>query len=250
MYDFKNKRTIDNYYTWQIKNFANKDYIPFSMIFTLVNADTYNSKMSILETLDRYKKKEEKWTIASIKEIENRLRQWLDQVPINLPFYRSNRQPISKFYQLITENLHFRYIRFNRSYISYVGGYYTLFTENTDNCYFMLVIKREYLRYVKLCILLNEPIMEDCYEFWYDEKYIETAQDSIRLKRLVNKILKELKSMDIPCINKENIVDLFKVGFDFKAPTISAQKEMLAQYVEKYQKEDLKNKDLFPTIIS
>jgi hypothetical protein len=96
----------------------------------------------------------------------------------------------------------------------------------------MLVVKKEYSEYVKLCALTGEPVLEDCYEFWYDPKALETDP---RAKRVCNKLIKELTAMEIPCFEKEKITSLLIPKLEFKAPTISRQKEMIAEFVDSYQ---------------
>jgi hypothetical protein len=240
MYDFKDKKTIDQYYSWRRMDFANKDYVPFSSMFNLNDENYYTSSMR--KGLEKYLDKEKRYQTKTIKMIEQKLKDWINEIPTQMPFFRSYRESISKFYSTLTTSLQFKSLSFRANSYSYVRGYYTLIFDNVvfeSRCFFMLVIKREYVKYVKLCILLEEPIMEDCYEFWYDEKAIEKHPENVRLKKLLNKMLKELNSIDLPCIPKENILDLFKVHFDFKAPTILAQKEKINQFVEEYQKEEI-----------
>lgn len=214
----------------------NKDYIPFSLLFNL------NSRYKTLKAIINYYSSPAKLTY--IDSLSSTLNQWLDDIPSNFNLCNTvGSELISKI--TVQNKLYFKMTRFRRR-SNYIKGYYTLFSQRydrdygnyvPDRCFYMLVIKRTHIRIAKLCILLNEPILDDCFEFWYDQELID--KDPIAPKT-TKRLIKELSLIDVPCINKSNIMDLFSYEVEFKAPTISRQKELLEEFVTEFQKEELK----------
>lgn len=249
MYDFTDKKTIGIWYGSRELNLANPNYVPFSLLFTLGYNYNYPEFRTIRETTD--KNKERNYKLEGMTTVIDHLKIWLDQIPCQMHYFRSNGyDTFSKLYKTLTTEVIFRFTRLTRDRYTYMKGYYTLINNDLNKCYFMLVIKKEYIRYVKLCVLLNEPIMEDCYEFWYDEQTILEDPDHERIKKLCTKLLKDLKAMDIPCFNKNNMLDLFKVKFDFTAPTIAQQKEAITKYVDEFQASMLEEYNPVPRKLS
>lgn len=232
MYNFEDKIFINGAGSNAISHYIyiyNKNYIPFSMLFNVYsNRTSYKTTKELLEFYkDNFKK------VDSLKSIEKEIKAWIEDVPICFHLqYNGNRNLVSKLYDIVINRLYFSRTNF-RSSSNYISGYYSLFDMKLTTGYFVLVIKKEYTKYVKLSILLNEPILDDCFEFWYDENLVNS---SFRIKRLTTKIIKELSAIDVPCINKSHIMDLLQPTIEFKAPTINKQKELVNEFVEEFQK--------------
>lgn len=241
MYDFKDKKGVSTLSSILKDTYIyNKDYIPFSMLFNLNFLGTnYQVDSTITNRLKTYENDTlRKVTTLQVADLGNQLKLWIDDSPCVINMSRNHsRELISKFYESVTSSLFFKPTNV-RNTKNYYTGYYTLFEQNLTKFYFVLMVKREYIKYVKLCVLLNEPILEDCFEFWYDEALILEEND-LKVKRVTNKILKELNLIDVPCINKENILNLLQPEIKFNAPSISKQKELINEFVETFQKFEL-----------
>jgi hypothetical protein len=218
-------------------------FIPFSMLFNIVNGlDSWGRGTAYKDLLKT--RKETYKTVKSVNQFQTDLDLWLNNTPINMVVYNntSGRQQVSKYFEIIQSNLYFRFTSL-RAIKNKIVGYYSLmdydYHSNYEikNIYFTLMVKSTHVKYVKLCILLNEPILEDCFEYWYDESLINTE---LRYKRLHNKILKEMISKDIPCVSKTDILDLIQPELEFKAPTISKQKQLIEEFIKEFQEEELK----------
>lgn len=234
MYDFENKKITNDLNINQIDSFIyNEDYIPFSLLFNL----RYGSNVSIKQYFENFELNKKYKTLNDVKLLEKQLKLWIDDIPNSFVIYRNwDRHMLSKFYEIVTNNsLCFTKTKF-KNVKNYIMGYYSLF-DNNDDGYFVLMVKKEYIKYVKLSILLGEPVLEDCFEFWYDSVLINKPEN-YRIKKLVKKILKDLQLIDVPCIDKSNIINLLHPIIEFKAPTISKQKELINKFVEDFQEHE------------
>jgi hypothetical protein len=219
--------------------FYNSDYTVFSNLFNLIqNTNNYSVVLSFENTFKELKNSRGN-QLKTVLDLNKRIEDWLSDVPTNVSYisYFVRHSP-TDFYKILTENTHFQRCGFRRSYIEYRIGYYSLMKGVTEEMYFALVVKKEYIKYVKLCVFLGEPIMEDCFEFWYDEHMVLASGDTKIIKSLA-KILKEFSLKEIPCIPKQNILSLFQPEIKFTAPSISQQKEMINEFAEEFTKHEL-----------
>lgn len=83
---------------------------------------------------------------------------------------------------------------------TFIGSYSLLYNSNNDvlNYYCLLCVKKEYVYYVKLCILLNKEIEFDCFYLLVNNT-LDFNKSTI-LKYVYNYIIKEIKKYDIPII--------------------------------------------------
>ncbi len=237
MYNIKDK--IFTYHSvngsYNFMNFFNDKYIPFSLLFNLFS----DNQMKSTDIPQRFKDCYNRVSLAknAIKPLE----EWIEDIPYR-PYLIYNsiwRDLSSKLYEMLQEELYFRRTKFRGGdLVQYTKGYYTLLDEQMNKGYFMLVLKKEYIKYIKLSLLTQEEITEDCFEFWYDSELLNT---DLKAKRACTKILKDFKLIDVPCFDKPNFLDLFQVKVEFKAPTISKQKELLNEFVKEFQTEELKS---------
>lgn len=237
MYNFEDKKIVTEMSELPTQPLIyNKEYIPFSLLFNLAHGNELSIKEYFNKVKPEYNSNYKK--VAYVQKLEEQLKLWIADIPIQFVIYRNwNRHMVSKFYELVTDsNLYFNKTRF-RSTKNYIRGYYSLIDDKYSEGYFVLMVKKEYIKYVKLSILLGEPILEDCFEFWYDSVLINKAEN-YRIRRVVKKILKDLELIDVPCIDKSNIMDLLQPVIEFKAPTISKQKEMINKFVEDFQEHE------------
>jgi hypothetical protein len=220
--------------------FYNENYTLYSNLFNLVITSGGYSKSITLANHIATLKSNSNNTLKPILKLYNDINTWLDDNPTNIIHNNSsNRVSPMEFYNMLGTKLFFEVCSFKRSYQYYRIGHYTLLENNNDDVFFGLMVKKEYIRYVKLCTLLGEPILEDCFEFWYDKSMIVRKGDAKVLK-VLNKILKDFKLIDLPCIEKENISLLFKPEIKFVAPSISRQKEMINEFAEEFRQHELK----------
>ena len=235
MYDFEDKKIMGELGSLPTEPLIyNKEYIPFSLLFNL----NHNNNISIKKYYENFKRDINYKKTNGVQLLEKKLKLWIDDIPVLFVTYRNwDRHMLSKFYEIVTgDSLYFNRTRF-RSAKNYTRGYYSLFDEKLTEGYFVLMVKKEYIKYVKLSILLEEPILEDCFEFWYDSVLIDKAEN-YRIKKVAKKVLKDLESIDVPCIDKSNIMDLLQPVIEFKAPTIKKQKELISKFVENFQEHE------------
>jgi hypothetical protein len=236
MYDIENKsfcgrlETVDRYGKW-----TNKDYVPFSFLCNLHAL----KDMSALKYIEEMYNRTDVWRIYRTYETLN---SWLNSTPYcPVRLYTGRyvrRDKRTEMDLLVKENLCLFLSNFRGNYRDNLTfGYYTIMDFDMRKVYFMLVVKKEYIKYVKLCILLNKPIEEDCFEFWYDTSYCTT---NTQVLRALKKVLKELEEYDIKCIEKTNISELFQANIEFNASTIKEQKMLIEQHIQEFQEQELK----------
>jgi hypothetical protein len=207
-----------------------KEFVPFSSMFNLASGYVHTT-VTLPEMMEAYKKTPH--TIGNAKVIENSLRSWINQIPYHLSLMYetgSYRVSVSELLRRTTECLYFSEIYINR-YAGYVRGYYTLMDQYFRHCYFILMVKKEYVSYVKMCALTGEPVLEDCFEYWYDPTLLES---DLKAKRLNKLLLKQLKDFEVPCIEKTDILKSLIPRIEFQAPTISSQKEKIAEFASSF----------------
>ena len=160
---------------------------------------------------------------------------WFSKIPEGISLSHWSQYRKENICKLLFTNLSFEKFHLRRSSIGHLKGYYTLLDQECKNPQFVLMVKKTHINYVRLCVLLNEPILEDCFEFWYNKSI------SIPIyKRILKEMLVELTSIDIPCIGFESSDELSSKLFyniEIKANSIKEQKQYFVDLSESIKKE-------------
>lgn len=211
---------------WNVKS----EFIPFSSLFDF-GTEKWGGKSAIFEipTKDSYQ------VIQNIKKIEDTLMLWFSKVPEGISVNSGKSYLRSALNKSFFTSLSFEYFYLRRSSYNQMKGYYTLLDNECKNPQFILMVKKTHINYVRLCVLLNEPILEDCFEFWYNKSISIPVY-----KRILKEMLIELTSIDIPCIGFESSDELASKLFyniEIKANSIKEQKQYFVDLSESIKKE-------------
>lgn len=210
---------------WNVKS----EFIPFSSLFDFYTSSWIKNKISIVP------EKQDGYTTQQVKKIEDNLMLWFSKIPEGISLSHRGQYGKENISKLLFTNLSFECFHLRRSSTYQLKGYYTLLDQECKNPQFLLMVKKTHINYVRLCVLLNEPILEDCFEFWYN-KNIYTGV----YKRILKEMLVELTSIDIPCIGFDSSDELSSKLFynvEIKANSIKEQKQYFVDLSESIKKE-------------
>lgn len=210
---------------WNVKS----EFIPFSSLFDFHTGSWSKNKIFIVP------EKQDYYSTQQVKKIEDNLMLWFSKIPEGISLSHGLQYRKENINKLLFTNLSFEKFHLRRSSIYQLKGYYTLLDQECKNPQFILMVKKTHINYVRLCVLLNEPILEDCFEFWYNKSI------SIPIyKRILKEMLVELTSIDIPCIAFESSDELSSKLFyniEIKANSIKEQKQYFVDLSETIKKE-------------
>ena len=211
---------------WNVKS----EFIPFSSLFDF-GTEKWGGSDKIFEIPTK-----ESWhSIQGVKKIEDTLMLWFSKIPEGISLSHGSQYRKENINKLLFTNLSFERFHLRRSSIYHLKGYYTLLDQECKNPQFILMVKKTHINYVRLCVLLSEPILEDCFEFWYNKSI------SIPIyRRVLKEMLVELASIDIPCIGFESSDELSSKLFyniEIKANSIKEQKQYFVDLSETIKKE-------------
>lgn len=210
---------------WNVKS----EFIPFSSLFDFYTSSWSKNKIFIVP------EKQDGYTIQQVRRIEDNLMLWFSKIPEGIGLSYGSQYRKENISKLLFTNLSFERFHLRRSSIYHLKGYYTLLDQECKNPQFILMVKKTHINYVRLCVLLSEPILEDCFEFWYNKSI------SIPIyKRILKEMLVELTSIDIPCIGFESSDELASKLFyniEIKANSIKEQKQYFVDLSETIKKE-------------
>lgn len=210
---------------WNVKS----EFIPFSSLFDFYTSSWSKNKIFIVP------EKQDYYSTQQVKKIEDNLMLWFSKIPEGISLSHGSQYRKENINKLLFTNLSFEKFHLRRSSIYHLKGYYTLLDEYCQIPQFVLMVKKTHINYVRLCVLLNEPILEDCFEFWYNKSI------SIPIyRRVLKEMLVELASIDIPCIGFESSDELSSKLFyniEIKANSIKEQKQYFVDLSESIKKE-------------
>lgn len=210
---------------WNVKS----EFIPFSSLFDFYTSSWSKNKIFIVP------EKQDNYNIQQVKKIEDNLMLWFSKIPEGISLSHGLQYRKEDINKLLFTNLSFERFHLRRSSTYQLKGYYTLLDEYCQIPQFVLMVKKTHINYVRLCVLLNEPILEDCFEFWYNKSI------SIPIyRRVLKEMLVELASIDIRCIGFESSDELSSKLFyniEIKANSIKEQKQYFVDLSETIKKE-------------
>lgn len=210
---------------WNVKS----EFIPFSSLFDF--GTSFWSYHKIFEIPE----KNDNCTITSIKKVEDNLMLWFSKIPKEVSQSRKIHYPKNLINKNFFSTINFESFVIRRVLSSDIKGYYTLLQKDCTIPQFVLMVKKTHINYVRLCVLLNEPILEDCFEFWYNKSISIPVY-----KRILKEMLIELTSIDIPCIGFESsdaLASKLFYNIEIKANSIKEQKQYFVDLSETIKKE-------------
>lgn len=144
--------------------------------------------------------------------IKDKITDFLKEKPYKINYNGNIRNTYSNLFLTIKNNSTFS-PRSRISTFEFISGKYFLgeyINESEINVLFTLVIKREYLEYVKLCILTDNEIHPDVFEFWVSKDF-DKPKSKYRSARTFYKkeILTDIRAKGITIVEKDNFSELF-----------------------------------------